>query len=224
VDARGGDDQCFFFSAQEEIANSVTHALGLLGSIVGGWLLLARALESSRPSHLVSAGVYGAALVTLYGASTLYHGCRGRRAKRVFRTLDHCAIYVLIAGTYTPFGLLVLPGAWRWAVLSVVWTMALLGIVYKLLWIGRWPRFSTFAYLGMGWVGVVAAKPLFDMLPIEAIALMLGGGLAYSLGTLIYHRDRVLRYGHALWHVCVLVGSLCHFLAISRHVLAPMSG
>ena len=167
--------------------------------------------------HVASAGVYGATLVALYAASTLYHAFRRPGVKKVLRVLDHCAIYLLIAGTYTPFVLVGLGGGLGWTLFGLVWAMAAAGIVFKIFATGRFAVVSTAAYVAMGWMGVIAFKPLVDALPASAIVWLVLGGLAYTAGTIFYHRR--IPYSHALWHVFVLLGSACHFVAIGLYVL-----
>ena len=204
----------------EEIANSVTHGVGLLASVVGAAVLLHRALGSGDPWHVASAAVYGGTLVALYAASTLYHSARRPTWKSRLRVVDHCAIYLLIAGTYTPFTLVPLRGVWGWTLLGVVWTLAALGIVYKLFLLGRFPRFSLFLYLAMGWMAVLAVVPMMASLPAGALAWLGAGGLAYTGGVWFFRAERT-RFAHAVWHLFVLAGSVCHYLAISLHVLVP---
>ena len=205
------------YTGREEAANVATHAAGLLASVVGMVVLVYLGVSRGEVLDVVSAGVYGATLVALYAASTLYHAFRRPEVKRVLRVLDHCAIYLLIAGTYTPFVLVGLGGGWGWTLFGLVWAMAVAGIVFKIFATGRFAVVSTAAYVAMGWMGVVAFKPLIDALPISAIAWLVLGGLAYTAGTLFYHRK--MPYSHALWHVFVLLGSACHFVAIALYVL-----
>ena len=205
------------YTGREEAANVATHAAGLLASVVGLTVLVYLGVARGEVLHAASAGVYGATLVALYAASTLYHAFRRPEVKRVLRVLDHCAIYLLIAGTYTPFVLVGLGGGWGWTLFGVVWAMALGGIVFKIFATGRFAVVSTAAYVAMGWMGVVAFKPLIDALPTSAIVWLVLGGVAYTAGTIFYHRR--IPYAHALWHVFVLLGSACHFVAIGLYVL-----
>jgi hemolysin III len=207
------------YTAREEAANVATHAAGLVASIVGVVVLVYLGVVRGEVLHVASAGLYGATLVALYAASTLYHAFREPGVKRVLRVLDHCAIYLLIAGTYTPFVLVGLGGGWGWALFGVVWAMAAAGIVFKAFATGRFAVASTAAYVAMGWLGVVAIGPLVRSLPGAALAWLLAGGVAYTAGTFFYHRK--IPYSHALWHVFVLAGSVCHFVAIGLYVLVP---
>ena len=205
------------YTAGEEAANVATHAAGLLASVVGAVVLVYLGIVRDDGLHVASAGVYGATLVALYAASTLYHAFRRPGVKRVLRVLDHCAIYLLIAGTYTPFVLVGLGGNRGWTLFGVVWVLAAAGIVFKVFATGRFAVVSTAAYVAMGWIGVVAFKPLIDSLPTAAIVWLVLGGVFYTAGTFFYHRR--IPYSHALWHVFVLLGSVCHFIAIALHVL-----
>lgn len=207
------------YTAGEEIANSLTHAVGLVLSVAGLCVLVYLGVVRDEALHVASAGVYGVTLVALYAASTLYHAFRKPEIKRVLRILDHCAIYLLIAGSYTPFVLVGIGGGWGWTLFGIVWSMAVAGILFKVFFTGRFAVLSTAAYVGMGWLGVVAFKPLIESLPINAIVWLVLGGVLYTAGTIFYHRK--LPYSHALWHLFVLAGSACHFIAIGLYVLVP---
>ncbi len=201
-------------SLSEEIANSVTHGVGLLASLAALPLIILAAAGRRDPWQLVGGAVFGITLVLLYLASTLYHALPVCRAKRVLRLLDHAAIYLLIAGTYTPFTLGVLRGRWGWALLGTIWALALLGIAAKCMVGFRFPRLSTMLYLAMGWLIVIALHPLVSRISPGGLALLAAGGLCYTGGVVFYATDGRLRYGHALWHLCVIAGSVCHFLAV----------
>ena len=207
------------YTVREEVANSAAHAAGLVGRVVGVCVLVYLGVARGETLHVASAGVYGATLVALYATSTLYHATGRPGAKRMLRVLDHCAIYLLIAGTYTPFVLVGVGGVWGWTLFAVVWAMAVAGIVFKVFSTGRFAVLSTAAYVAMGWLGVVALKPLIESLSPSALLWLLLGGVAYTAGTLFYHRR--VPYSHALWHLFVLAGSACHFLAIGLYVLVP---
>ncbi len=209
------------YTASEEAANVATHAAGLVASVVGVAVLVYLGIVREEALHAASAGVYGATLVALYATSTLYHVFRRPGVKRVLRVLDHCAIYLLIAGTYTPFVLVGLGGRLGWTLFGVVWAMAAAGIVFKVFATGRFAVVSTAAYVAMGWLGVVALGPLIRSLSGAALLWLLAGGIAYTAGTFFYHRR--IPYSHALWHVFVLIGSVCHFVAIGLYVLVPGS-
>lgn len=205
---------------REEVANSITHGLGLLASLVGVFVLISLSLERGEPWHVVSAAVYGATLVALYAASTLYHALKGTGARGVLRVLDHCAIYLLIAGTYTPITLVSMRGGWGWTLFGLAWGLAAVGIVFKILATGRFAVLSTVAYVLMGWLCIVAVKPMFVLLSPGALALLGAGGLLYTAGIIFYNSKR-LPYSHAVWHLFVVAGSVCHYLAIALYVLVP---
>ena len=205
---------------REEVANSVTHGLGLLASLVGTFVLVSLSLERGEAWHMVSAAVYGVTLVALYAASTLYHALKGTEARGVLRVVDHCAIYLLIAGTYTPVTLVSLRGGWGWALFGAVWSLAAAGIIFKVFATGRFSVLSTVAYVLMGWLCIVAAKPMFVLLSPGALALLGAGGVLYTAGIVFYHSKRV-PYSHAVWHLFVVAGSVCHYLAIALYVLVP---
>ena len=161
-------------------------------------------------------------MVLVYLTSTVYHALPDSRAKRVFRVLDHAAIYLLIAGTYTPFAFGALHGPWGWTLFGVIWSLALFGITAKLTVGFKYPRLSTMLYLGMGWMGIVAVQPMLARVPLEGIGWLLAGGLFYTGGVVFYLTDARLRYGHAVWHLCVMVGTACHFLAVLLHSAPPL--
>lgn len=200
-------------SSQDELANAITHALGVALALAGLAVLVTLGGLHHNPRQIVSYSIYGVTLVLLYSVSTAYHGVRLPRAKQVLRVLDHAAIYLLIAGTYTPFALISLRGAWGWSLLGIVWAMAASGVVFKILFMGRFPRVSVVLYLAMGWLAMIAVRPLFAQLPAEGLALLVSGGLCYTLGILFFAFDHK-RFHHAIWHVFVLAGSVCHFFAV----------
>ena len=208
-------------SLGEEIANSVTHGVGALASVaVLPFLVLAGLPHGAG----VVAGnvVFGASLFLLYISSTMYHSLARNRAKRVFRIIDHSAIYVLIAGTYTPFMLGALRGAWGWSLLAVVWGLAVLGVALTSVVGVKFPRASVVIYILMGWLIVVAIKPLMTHLPPAGLAWLVAGGLAYTGGAVFYGWKR-LRYQHTVWHLFVLTGSVCHFVAVLRYAAPPLA-
>jgi hemolysin III len=205
-------------SAAAERANSLTHGLGTLLSVLALVLLVVLAALRGTARHVVGAALFGATLVLLYSMSTLYHALRHPRAKRVFRILDHSAIYLLIAGTYTPFCLGTLRGGWGWSLFGVVWGLAVVGVVYKSVFTGRYRILSTGVYLAMGWMVVVAVVPLCRALPAGGLAWLLAGGCCYTLGVGFYAWIR-LPYHHAIWHLFVLAGSLCHVVAVLAYVI-----
>jgi hemolysin III len=202
----------------EEIANSATHGIGLLLSIAGFVVLLVFAILHGTTSHIVACSIYGATLICLYAASTLYHAAVSPRLKRALKIFDHSAIYLLIAGTYTPFLLLYLRGAWGWSLFGVVWGLAFAGIIFKFWFVDHFQYLSTAVYLAMGWLVVIAAKPVLAHVPTPSLLWLLAGGILYSSGVIFYAWKR-LPYGHVIWHLFVLGGSICHYFAILRSVL-----
>ncbi|WP_029034722.1 PAQR family membrane homeostasis protein TrhA [Salinimicrobium terrae] len=210
-----------FYSPKEELLNVVSHGAGLVLSVLGLFLLIFKALEFDSSKLLLSFLIFGSSLVLLYLASTLYHSTKDLRKRFNFKIFDHIAIFILIAGTYTPFALVTLQGRTGWIILGVVWAIALLGTILKLFFTGRFKILSTLLYVGMGWVIVFAIKPLMENLSPQGLQWLLGGGLAYTIGAVLYSISR-LNYNHAIFHFFVLLGSYCHFMAIYRHVLPPV--
>ena len=201
----------------EEVASAITHGLGMLLSVGAGAVLITLASQTGDAWTIVGASVFVGTLVLLYTASTLYHAIPFERAKNLLKTFDHCAIFALIAGTYTPFLIGGLRGPWGWSLLAVIWALAAIGVTFKLFFTGRFKLASTLVYVGMGWLIVVALGPLREALPGTTLAWMVGGGLAYTLGTVFYLSQR--RFAHAIWHGFVLAGSVCHFAAVLVEVL-----
>jgi hemolysin III len=200
-------------SLGEEIASAVSHGAGFLAALVAGPLLVAAAARRGSPRGVVGAAVFVATILLLYSASTLYHALPRNKAKRVFRVLDHAAVFLLIAGTYTPFTLGVLRGAWGWTLFTLVWSLALAGIVLTAVGGIRYPRLSTAVYLGMGWLIVFAIRPLWLRLPTAGLLWLVAGGLAYTVGV-AFLAARRMPYSHFIWHVLVLAGTCCHFIAV----------
>ncbi|HUE70445.1 MAG TPA: hemolysin III family protein [Pirellulaceae bacterium] len=205
-------------SLGEEIANSVSHGAGLLVALVAGPLLIARAVSHGRPWGAFSASVFAAAIVAMYLASTLYHALPQGRAKRIFRTLEHSAIFLLIAGTYTPFTLVALRGIWGWALFGLVWTLAALGILLKSVATTRYRWLPGVLYLGLAWIIVVALRPLSLHVPHAGLMWLLAGGIAYTIGVGFFAARRI-PYCHFVWHLFVLAGTTCHFVAVWRYVV-----
>ena len=206
------------YTAVEEIMNSITSGAGLLVSIAGLILLIVTSSVSGQASHVVSSIVFGMSLILLYTASTLYHSFQRPKIKKIFKILDHSCIYVLIAGTYTPFMIIVVRGVLGWTLFAVVWSLTVLGIIFKAFFVNRFKIVSTVAYILMGWLIIFAIKPLFQALPEAGIAWLVAGGLAYTLGT-IFYIWKGLPFNHAVWHLFVLAGSTCHFIAVLFYVL-----
>ncbi len=204
---------------REEIANSITHGIGALLSIAGLVFLIVLSNIYGDAWHIVSCSIYGATLIILYTASALYHGFQNIRVKRILKIIDHSAIYLLIAGSYTPFLLVNLRGPWGWSLFGLIWGMALAGVIFKLFFTGRFKSASTIIYLVMGWIVIFAVKPMLTLVPSQGLFWLVAGGLAYSLGVIFYVRDEKMRFGHAIWHLFVLSGSACHFFAVMFSII-----
>jgi hemolysin III len=204
----------------EEIANAVSHGAGALLAVAAVPVLLVNALASGSPAvEVFAVAVFGASMAAMYLASTLYHALPARSAglaaaKRVFRRLDHAAIYVLIAGTYTPFALGVFKESWGWSMFTLIWSLAVAGVLLKCFATRLYPGLSTVVYLGMGWLALAAFDPLLEELPRAGLAWLVAGGLAYTLGVVFYALDARVRYAHFTWHLFVLGGTACHFVAV----------
>jgi hemolysin III len=198
----------------EEVANSVSHGLGLLLALVGLPVLLLHAMHAGGALAVTGAAVFGSSTIMLYLASTLYHAMPRRPIKRLLRVLDHAAIYLLIAGTYTPITLGVLHGGWGWTLLGMIWGLALAGLVFKSTLGMRFPHVSTLMYVAMGWMAVIAIRPLWQHMATDGLLWLLAGGLAYSLGVVFFVLDERVRYSHFIWHLFVLAGTICHFFAV----------
>jgi hemolysin III len=199
---------------REELANTWTHGLGVAGAVAGAVLLIVLAATRGDVWSIVGASVFGVCLTLLYLASTLYHAARAPRLRARLKVLDHSAIYLLIAGTYTPFMIGPLRGGWGWSLFGVIWGLAIAGVLFKLLFTGRFNRISTAIYLAMGWLVLIAAGPMVAHLSGETLAWLVVGGIAYTAGTPVYHATKV-PYAHAVWHLFVLAGSACHATAIA---------
>ena len=209
-----------YYPPAEERINILSHAMALLFSILGLLALVTRALQHGQTLHLVSACAFAISMIALYTASVAYHGTRDPVLRTRLRTVDHSAIYLLIAGTYTPFALVTLRGSAGWILFGVVWGMAFTGIALKLFFTGRYKLFSTLMYVFMGWLIVFYIKPLVASFPPSGLAWLLAGGIAYTLGAALYSIPRV-PFHHAVFHVFVVLGSACHFVAVYRYVLPP---
>ena len=201
----------------EELANTLTHGIGIAGSVAACAILITLGALKGTAWHIVSSAIFGATLILLYTASTLYHAVQAERAKARLRVLDHCSIYLLIAGTYTPFTLVGLRGGWGWSLFGVVWGLAVAGVVFKLFSTGRFVRLSTAIYLAMGWLVLIAVVPMMQRLSGLTLSWLVAGGLAYTLGT-VFYLSRRLPFAHAVWHVFVLAGSVCHAVAVATQL------
>ncbi|MEM7103631.1 MAG: hemolysin III family protein [Bacteroidota bacterium] len=206
------------YTANEEIAHSITHGFGIILSIVALVFLLVCAAKKGTAWHIVSFSIYGVSMILMYTMSTLYHSFSEPGLKRKLKIADHAAIYLLIAGSYTPFLLVNMRGPWGWSLFGVIWSLALAGIIYKLFFTGRFPRFSLFVYLLMGWLCVIALPEMIATIPFRGLMWMVAGGLFYTFGVIFYVWHR-LPYHHAIWHLFVLAGSIAHFFAVLFYVL-----
>ena len=206
------------YSPLEEKTNIVSHAIGLILSIVALLLMLVRASGSGDLLHIVSAGIFGFSLIALYAASTLYHSAKDPKTRARLRINDHATIYILIAGTYTPFTLITLHGWVGWTIFGISWSMAITGVILKLFFTGRYNVLSTLMYVFMGWIIIFAVKPLINSLSPEGLVWLVAGGIAYTTGAVIYSIKKI-KFNHAIFHLFVLLGSLCHFVSVYFYVL-----
>jgi hemolysin III len=202
-----------FFSKREEIANAITHGIGAALAVSALVILIVFAAISGTALHVVGFSIFGSTLVILYLASTLYHSFTSTTVKNLFRKFDHMSIYLLIAGTYTPFCLTALPGWLGWTFFGIVWTCAITGIVLKTFHTGKHERLSTFLYIIMGWLIIPAIKPLYDSVSAETFVLLMAGGFFYTMGTFFFLKDS-RKYFHSIWHLFVLAGSTAHFFSV----------
>lgn len=203
----------------EEIANSVTGGIGLLLSVAGLSILVVFASLYGDAWHVVSCSVYGATLVMLYGATTLYHSIPHPKAKQILQVVDHVSIYLLIAGTYTPFALVTLRGGWGWTLFGLAWGLCFFGILFKLVFAARYDFLSTALYVAMGWLVLIAIKPVMAALPSQGLIMLLIGGLSYTFGVVFYLLDKRVPYFHTLWHIFVIAGSVLHWFAVMFFVV-----
>jgi hemolysin III len=206
------------YSLKEEIAHSVTHGIGVLLSVIGLATLVVYSSQYGDVWHVVSSCIYGATLIALYTSSTLYHAVTVPDLKKFLQKLDHAAIFLLIAGTYTPFTLVNLRGGWGWTLFGIVWSIAIAGMIMELIVKKRYKRISLSLYLGLGWIVMIAIEPMMSSVEPGGLILLLIGGLFYSLGV-IFYVWKTLVYHHAIWHMFVLAGSACHFFAIFYYVI-----
>lgn len=212
----GTRDSLYTFG--EELAHAITHGLGAVLAIVGTVILVVRAALYGTTWHVIACSIFGATLVMMYFASTLYHSIPLPKAKRVLRVIDHSLIFFLIAGTYTPFTLVTLRGPWGWSLFGFTWGLAAIGVGLKIFTTGRYEKISLAVYLMMGWCAVVAIKPLIEALEPGGLAMLAAGGITYSGGVAFYTWER-LRYHHAIWHLFVLGGSVLHWFTVFYYVL-----
>lgn len=202
----------------EEIGNATTHAMGALLSLVAITLLVVFAAHQNDGLKLASSIVFGCTLLLMYISSTLYHSVREPRLKHMLRILDHSSIYLLIAGSYTPFMLVTIHGPWGWTFFTVIWSFAIAGVLFKLFFVHRFELLSTILYLLMGWMSLIVMKPIYEHLPTGGLECVVAGGLCYTVGVIFYVWER-LKFSHLLWHLFVLAGSIFHFFAVFFYVV-----
>lgn len=212
------DPRIGYYPPFEEKLNVITHAFGFALSILGLILLIIKAYEYGNVLHLVSFSIFGASMILLYAASTLYHSAKKPLLRYRLNILDHASIYILIAGTYTPFALITLNGIVGWVIFGVVWSMALAGVILKLFYTGKYNLLSTSMYVLMGWIIVFAIKPLLNNLDLPGLLWLFAGGISYTLGAVFFSIDKI-RFNHAIFHLFVLLGSFCHYISIYLYVL-----
>lgn len=208
------------YSLLEEIAHSVSHGIGVILGIVGLVVMLWLSFEYGDVWHVVSVSIYGFSVILLYSASTLYHALTNVKAKRFFQLMDHAAIFVLIAGTYTPFLLVNLRGPWGWTLFVIIWSIAIGGVMLEIMKKERIKWLSLSLYLGLGWMALVAMKPMLELVNTTGLLLLLAGGLLYSFGVIFYVRKQMV-FHHAIWHLFVLAASVAHFFAVIYGVILP---
>jgi hemolysin III len=213
-----GTKKVQYYAPAEERLNILSHGLGFLLSIVGLILLIIRSGQFGHPLHMISVVVFGLSLIMLYAASTLYHSARKEEVRYRLKIFDHAAIYVLIAGTYTPFSLITLQGKTGWIIFGVVWGGTLAGVILKLFFTGKYKLVSTLMYVGMGWIIIFAIQPMVANLPADGVLWLAVGGLSYTVGAVFYSIKK-LPFNHAIFHVFVLIGSFCHFMAVYGYVI-----
>ncbi|HBA88241.1 MAG TPA: hemolysin III [Geobacter sp.] len=218
MEIRDISERLVYYSETEELVNRLTHGLGALLSFLGVAALISAASHQGDNYRVVSAWIYGGAMATFYCLSTAYHSVRKPYVRYVFRILDHASIYLMIAGSYTPFSLVSLRGAWGWSIFGAVWGLGTLGAVLKIFTAHRLRIIGPLLYIGLGWIVVIALKPLSAALAAGGMLLLFAGGIAYTVGVVFYLWDR-LPFNHAIWHLFVLTGSACHFLAIFYYVI-----
>jgi len=207
-----------YYSPIEEKINIISHATGFILSILAFILLLTKAISYGNICYIISFSIFGASLIILYAASTLYHSTKNPELRIRLRVLDHAAIYVLIAGTYTPFSIITLSGSVGWTIFGISWGLALIGIVLKLFFTGKYKIISTLMYVFMGWIIVFAIKPLIDNLSSEGLLWLATGGITYTFGAILYSIKKI-KFNHAIFHILVLIGSICHFVSVFLYLL-----
>lgn len=202
----------------EELANTITHGIGLVFSVAGLAVLLALSISKGSRIHCIAFGIYGATLILVYAASTLYHSIQKAHIKHIFRAADQVAIYLVIAGTYTPFMLINLRGFWGWTLLISVWTLSLFGIFFKVIFLEKYNGVSYALYVIIAWLAIIAIKPIMATVPIGGLEWIFGGGASYMIG-LIFFAVNKIPFNHTIWHLFVMLGSGCHYIAVLYYVL-----
>jgi hemolysin III len=211
-------DERIYFPPAEERINIITHGLGIPLSVLALILLIPNALVNGDRLDLICSIIFGVSLILAYVASTFFHSTKSPKLRRRFNICDHASIYILIAGTYTPFALITLEGRLGWIIFGVIWTLAVIGIIFKIIYIGKYRLLSTLFYVMMGWLIIGAVKPLMANLPHDGLLWLLAGGISYTIGAILYS-NRKIKFNHAIFHVLVLIGSFCHFMAVYFYVL-----
>jgi len=211
-------ERLVYYSEREELANRYTHAVGALAGLIGAIVLISLASKQHDSYRIVSACIYGGSMVTFYCLSTAYHSVRKPYVRYIFRILDHASIYLMIAGSYTPFALVTLRGPWGWSLFGTVWGLGIVGAIMKIFTTHRLRYVGPTLYIALGWIVIIALKPLSAALPARGLYLLFAGGIAYTVGVIFYLWDR-LPYNHAIWHLFVLTGSVCHFFSILYYVI-----
>ncbi len=216
------EDRLTFYHPTEEKFNVISHGVGLILSVIALILLITYAISDGTIWHIISFSIYGTSLVILYTASTLYHYVQEPKLRYKLNIFDHAAIYVLIAGSYTPFTMNVINGTLGWTLFGIVWVIAIIGVTLKLFFTGKYGKISTVAYILMGWMGIFGLETLILNLPIEAVVWLVAGGIAYTIGAVLYSL-KMVKFNHAIFHVFVLLGSICHFMSVFLYVLPHQS-
>jgi len=219
MDATTQSHHAVMTSGSEERASTLTHAFGAAAALIAGGILIALTARDGDGWQIASAIVFALSMLMLYVASTLYHASHDPVAKARLKVFDHCAIYILIAGSYTPFTLIGLRGTLGWSLFAAIWALALAGVIFKLFYTGRFKVLSTLIYIAMGWLIVLAIKPVMEALDGWTLGWLIAGGLCYTLGTFFYHRESI-RFSHAIWHLFCIAGTACHFVAVMSQVLS----
>lgn len=207
-----------YYSPIEEAINIYSHGIGIILGIIALFFLLIKAITQGNTWHIVSFSIYGVSVIILFVASTIYHASKQEVVRKKLKVFDHCAIYILIAGTYTPFCLVTLNGSVGWILFGIAWGLALVGILLKLFFTGKFEIISTLAYVFMGWIIVFAIDPLIENLSYAGLTWLLAGGISYTLGAILYAINKV-KFNHAIFHVFVLIGSACHFVSVYYYVI-----